>query len=61
MASIVTKDNELSIFEWSFGSLPISDMKNWIDDQIETGKNKIKVDLYLGHDDKIDGIKLVAE
>lgn len=61
MANIKKENSELSIYDWSYGNIPILDLKRWGDYQIEIGKNKVKMNISWGYYNDIDAIDIVAE
>ena len=61
MANINKDESELSIYDWSYGDIPILDLKRWVDSQIEKGKNKVRLDISWGYYDDIDALEIIAE
>lgn len=59
---IIDKDNkELDIYSWSYKSIPILELKRWVDAQIENGMNTITSEISWGYYNDIDAIIILAK
>jgi hypothetical protein len=58
----IDKNNDtLDIQGWSYGDVPLSELKQWVDTQIENGKNTVRLNISWGYYDDIDGLDIIAE
>lgn len=55
------ENNKISIYNWWHESVPISELKKWLDEQIKEGKNYVRMDLSWGYYNDISDVKLVAQ
>lgn len=58
--TIDKNDSNLSIYDWSYGDIPILELKRWVDTQIEKGMNKVKLDISWGYYNDIDSLQINA-
>ena len=61
MDKIDKNDSTISVYNWSYGNIPILELKRWVDAQIEAGKNKIRLDISWGYYNDIDELEIIAE
>jgi hypothetical protein len=51
----------LDIYMWTWGKVPITELKEWVDAQIEKGETHVKLDISWGHYNDIDGLSIEVE
>ncbi len=61
MEQINPESSSLNIYDWSYGDIPILELKRWVDRQVEKGMNKVKLDINWGYYDDIDSLDIKAE
>lgn len=51
----------VSIYDWTYNSVPLSELKEWVDSQISAGKTHVRLDLEWGYYDDIESLYIIAE
>ena len=54
-------DSTLSVYDWCYYDVPLSELKKWVDAQIEKGMNAITVEISWGYYNDIDAIDIIAK
>ena len=54
------KDEYLEIRSWTYSDIPLSKLKEWVDDCIAKGKKSVRLEIGWGPYSDIDEIDLVA-
>ncbi len=55
------KEPRLSIYYWYDSDIPISELKDWVDAQMASGKTKVSLDISWGYYNDLDGLDQIAE
>ena len=56
----IKKEEYLEIRSWTYGNIPLTDLKKWVDDCIAKGKENVRLEIGWWPYNNIDEIDLVA-